>query len=73
MEIKQPHNEHELELAIVRRAGNSNARAVSLSFGVSVVRRGLRRLKRGRNGIRFMMKPNLIFPCFRQLMRQSLG
>ena len=29
MEIKQPHNEHELELAIVRRAGNSNARAVS--------------------------------------------
>lgn len=28
MEIKQPHNEHELELAIVRRAGNSNAKAV---------------------------------------------
>lgn len=29
MEIKPPHNEHELELAIVRRAGNSNERAKS--------------------------------------------
>jgi len=29
MAVKQPHNEHELELAIVRRAGNSNVKAVS--------------------------------------------
>ena len=144
MEIKQPHNEHELELAIVRRAGNSNAKAVRdrmvmanaivgqlLGEGVAVKggssmllrygsenarftedfdttrridldvflkglrkrledgwcgftgmldilpqaspRGGLRRLKRGRNGIRFMMRPNLIFLYLRRSMRRSPG